>query len=177
MPTKAQIEWGRRQIEALRSHALSINSDSAEMELDGCILSLSFSRKEFFMILPGLQSESDIPQMKSYIAVFSELGYNYRGSTNPSENSQSTQEIIRNRENLEDFRTQNPQYDILAEARREHGWDFSPIPEINDLMTDRAMTLRMIKEGRVTGEIKEQILERLRGIEMKISELVKKNND
>ena len=129
-------------------------------------MNLSFESNDFFIRIKANQSEEESSQMQKIIANFTHLGYKSAGMAKfPSANS--TSDIIAMDRNMEDFRKRNDS-EVLEELRKLNGWDFSPIPILNDLMTERAMLLKGIKDTAVDEKTQEFFLDEVRKVELQI---------
>ena len=112
--------------------------------------------------------------MQKIIANFTHLGYKSAGMSKfPGTNS--TSDIIAMDRNIEDFKKRDHS-EVLEELRKLNGWDFSPIPILNDLMTERAMLLNSVKDNAVDEKTQEFLLDEVSKVELQISKFMKENN-
>ena len=176
-PTEDSIDWTRRQIEKLLSNAAENNSNLVvcDFQSAGIVMNLSFDKNGFFIRIKGNQSEEEASQMQRIVANFTYLGYKLEGMVRfPGTNS--TSDIFEMDRNMQDLRKRDDS-ENLEELRKLNGWDFSPIPILNDLMTERALLLNAAKDNAVDGKIQESFLEEVRKVELKISKFMKEIND
>lgn len=168
-----QIEWTEQKIESLRQHAKDTSSSIAvwELQFAGAVLNISFDTKQILILVKGNQSPAEAGHMNSVLDGFRHFNFEIVNITKiPSANS--TTEILEIRKSsLEISKSNRPE--LLEQLRTQMNWNFSANPELNDLMTERMLILRGMKNQLDNDESMWQ--DKLRSVESKIAKHVREN--